>query len=133
VECSISKTKEFRIPQEYHSLHGGSLKYTRPITTYHHKYVIVFWAMGWVPGSNCLFLHDCDAVLADHHQILEKHWEKFQYYKHRLTYQQSILHKVLLRYLRIGESCHATIQTCTHKLYCTCILSCTYFTVCDVI
>src|SRR5882762_2699076 len=50
VECTISKTKEFRIPQEYHSLHGGSLRYTRPITTYHHKYVIVFWAMGWAPS-----------------------------------------------------------------------------------
>jgi hypothetical protein len=33
----------------------------------------------------------------------------------------------VLRYSQIGESRHAMIQTCTHKLYCTRVPSCTHF------
>ena len=39
----------------------------------------------------------------------------------------------VLRYSGIGESRHATTNRYKHKLYCTCVQSCTYFTFCDVI
>jgi len=46
---------------------------------------------------------------------------------------QSQPRPILLRYLDIGESRHATTNRYKHKPYCTRVPSCTYSTFCDVI
>jgi hypothetical protein len=53
-----------------------------------------FGHRGGCLDQSCSFLHDRAAVLAERNRIIEERRAKFEYYKHRPTYRQSIFRQV---------------------------------------
>jgi hypothetical protein len=53
-----------------------------------------FGHRGGCLDQSCPFLHDRAAVLAERNRIIEERRAKFEYYKHRPTYRQSIFRQV---------------------------------------
>jgi hypothetical protein len=78
--CPIQGTKRFRVPQEYHSLHGKP-SFTSVV------YVLMntqqfFGTKDGCLNQNCPFLHNCEAVLGYHAPLLKK---RLQRLSHRRT------------------------------------------------
>ena len=111
------------------------------------RYILNFLQLQWMPEGGCIaagrgiVFQECGSKLSVSliqtfkeavkkltsdvdHDFLKEVW-----LEHLIRSAEQQGEKIPLRYSGIGEFCHATTNRYKHKPYCTCILSCTYFTI----